>query len=112
VAYSTPQVVYDEVIPAFAKTPEGRDVASRPPSARPGEQSRAVEAGLAGPMSCPFSIEPDIERLVKAGLVAKSWQEAPHDGLVTTSVVSFIVRKGNPKTSGPGTTCSSPEWRS
>jgi sulfate transport system substrate-binding protein len=44
-----------------------------------------------------FSIEPDITRLVDAGLVAKDWASKPHNGLVTTSVVSFIVRKGNPK---------------
>jgi sulfate transport system substrate-binding protein len=29
--------------------------------------------------------------------VDPGWRDAPHDGLVTTSVVSFIVRKGNPK---------------
>ena len=36
-------------------------------------------------------------RLVDAGLVAKDWANTPSKGLVTTSVVSFIVRKGNPK---------------
>ena len=96
VAYSTPQVVYDEVIPAFAKTPEGEGVRFKTSFGASGEQSRAVEAGLKADV-VSFSIEPDIERLVEAGLVEKTWQQAPHDGLVTTSVVSFIVRKGNPK---------------
>ena len=36
-------------------------------------------------------------RLVKAGLVAADWADTPSKGLVTTSLVSFIVRKGNPK---------------
>ncbi len=36
-------------------------------------------------------------RLVEAGLVDAGWADTPTDGLVTTSVVSFIVRKGNPK---------------
>jgi sulfate/thiosulfate transport system substrate-binding protein len=36
-------------------------------------------------------------RLVDAGLVGKDWNATPNKGLVTTSVVSFIVRKGNPK---------------
>jgi sulfate/thiosulfate transport system substrate-binding protein len=44
-----------------------------------------------------FSVEPDVTRLVDAGLVASDWNKKPHDGLVTTSVVAFIVRKGNPK---------------
>ena len=44
-----------------------------------------------------FSIEPDMTRLVDAGLVGEGLERHPHKGLVTTSVVSFIVRKGNPK---------------
>ena len=36
-------------------------------------------------------------RLVDAGLVGDDWQATPSKGLVTTSVVSFVVRKGNPK---------------
>lgn len=96
VAYSTPQVVYDEVIPAFAKTPAGSGVGFKTSFGASGEQSRAVEAGLPADV-VSFSIEPDITRLVKAGLVAADWNTKPHAGLVTTSVVSFIVRKGNPK---------------
>ena len=44
-----------------------------------------------------FSLEPDMDRLVKAGLVDSNWADTPSKGLVTTSLVSFIVRKGNPK---------------
>src|SRR3954449_6413939 len=36
-------------------------------------------------------------RLVDAGLVAKDWAETPTKGLVSRSVVSLVVRKGNPK---------------
>ena len=37
-------------------------------------------------------------RLVDAGLVDGGWKEATDtEGLVTTSLVSFVVRKGNPK---------------
>ena len=96
VAYSTPQVVYDEVIPAFRRTAAGSDVSFKTSFGASGEQSRAVEAGLDADV-VSFSIEPDITRLVKAGLVGDAWADAPHDGLVTTSVVAFIVRKGNPK---------------
>jgi sulfate transport system substrate-binding protein len=99
VAYSTPEVVYGEIIPAFERTPEGRGVAFKTSFGASGEQSRAVEAGLPADV-VSFSIEPDVERLMEADLLASRWSEAPHDGLVTTSVVSFIVRKGNPKDIG------------
>jgi len=96
VAYSTPQVVYDEIIPAFQKTGSGEGVGFKSSFGASGEQSRAVEAGLKADV-VSFSIEPDMTRLVDAGLVAKDWASTPTKGLVTTSVVSFIVREGNPK---------------
>ena len=96
VAYSTPQVVYDEIIPEFQKTGSGEGVGFKSSFGASGEQSRAVEAGLKADV-VSFSIEPDITRLVDAGLVGKDWASKPHKGLVTTSVVSFIVREGNPK---------------
>jgi sulfate/thiosulfate transport system substrate-binding protein len=92
VAYSTPQVVYDEVIPQFAKTAAGKGVSFKTSYGPSGDQSRAVEAGQKADV-VTFSLEPDLDRLVKDGLVANGaggkW--------VTTSVVTFIVRKGNPK---------------
>jgi sulfate/thiosulfate transport system substrate-binding protein len=96
VAYSTPEVVYDEIIPDFQKSPHGKGVQFKTSFGASGEQSRAVEGGLPADV-VSFSIEPDMERLVEAGLVDAGWKQAEHDGLVTTSVVSFIVRKGNPK---------------
>jgi sulfate/thiosulfate-binding protein len=97
VAYSTPEVVYDEIIPDFKKTPEGANVSFKTSFGASGEQSRAVEAGLKADI-VSFSIEPDTTRLVKAGLVDEAWKsQTSSDGLVTTSLVSFIVRKGNPK---------------
>jgi sulfate/thiosulfate transport system substrate-binding protein len=96
VAYSTPEVVYDEIIPDFQKTPDGKGVQFKTSFGASGEQSRAVEAGLPADV-VSFSIEPDMSRLVDAGLVEKGWKGTPSKGLVTTSVVSFIVRKGNPE---------------
>jgi sulfate transport system substrate-binding protein len=96
VAYSTPQVVYDEIIPEFQKTGAGEGVGFKSSFGASGEQSRAVEAGLKADV-VTFSTEPDMTRLVDAGLVGKDWNATPNKGLVTTSVVSFIVRKGNPK---------------
>jgi sulfate transport system substrate-binding protein len=96
VAYSTPQVVYDEIIPGFNTTDAGNGVTVQTSFGASGEQSRNVEAGLEADV-VTFSIEPDVTRLVTAGLVAEDWNAGPNRGLVTTSLVSFIVRKGNPK---------------
>ena len=96
VAYSTPQVVYDEIIPDFQGTAEGKGVEVKGSYGASGDQSRAVEAGQKADV-VTFSTEPDMTRLVKAGLVADDWNAGPNKGLVTTSVVTFVVRKGNPK---------------
>ena len=96
VAYSTPQVVYDEVIPGFRDTAAGKGVSFSESFGASGDQSRAVESGLAADVVA-FSLEPDMTRLVKAGLVADDWAANAHKGLVSKSVVSLIVRKGNPK---------------
>jgi sulfate/thiosulfate-binding protein len=96
VAYSTPQVVYDQVIPAFQQTAAGKGVTFSQSYGASGDQSRAVESGLSADV-VTFSLAPDMDRLVKDGLVDKSWASTPTQGLVSKSVVSLIVRKGNPK---------------
>jgi sulfate/thiosulfate transport system substrate-binding protein len=96
VAYSTPEVVYDEIEPLFQKTGAGEGVGFKSSFGASGEQSRAVEAGLKADV-VSFSLAPDMDRLVKAGLVDSNWADTPSKGFVTTSLVSFIVRKGNPK---------------
>jgi sulfate/thiosulfate transport system substrate-binding protein len=96
VAYSTPEVVYEEIIPAFERTEAGAGIGFRTSFGASGDESRAVEAGQRADV-VSFSTEPDVTRLVDAGLVSPDWNKKGHDGLVTTSVVAFIVRKGNPK---------------
>jgi sulfate/thiosulfate-binding protein len=92
VAYSTPEVVYDQVIPQFQKTEAGAGVGFKTSYGASGDQSRAVEAGQKADV-VTFSLEPDLDRLVKAGLVS----DGAKGKWVSTSVVTFIVRKGNPK---------------
>jgi sulfate/thiosulfate transport system substrate-binding protein len=96
VAYSTPQEAYEEIIPAFQKTPQGKGVEFEQSYGASGEQSRAVEAGLPADV-VEFALDSDITRLVDAGLVDSSWNQNQYKGIVTDSVVSFVVRKGNPK---------------
>src|SRR5437764_6184907 len=96
VAYSTPQGVFEKLIPAFQATPAGKGVSFKQSYGPSGEQSRAVSNGLHADV-VNFSLEPDVEKLVKAGLVPASWNQNATHGFVTDSVAVIIVRKGNPK---------------
>jgi len=97
VAYSTPQEAYEEgIIPAFQKTPDGDGVDVSTSFGGSGDQSRAVEAGQPADVVA-FSLEPDITREVDAGLVSADWNKNQYKGIVTDSVVTLVVRKGNPK---------------
>jgi sulfate/thiosulfate transport system substrate-binding protein len=96
VAYSTPKEAYAEIIPAFAKTAQGKGVSFDQSYGSSGEQARAVEGGLAADVVA-LSLEPDVNKLVDAKLVDAAWNQDSYDGFVTNSVVSFAVRKGNPK---------------
>jgi sulfate transport system substrate-binding protein len=96
VAYSTPKEAYGELIPAFNKTTAGKGAEFTQSYGASGDQSRAVESGLAASVVA-FSLEPDITRLVDAGLVDKNWNANATKGMVTNSVVVLTVRKGNPK---------------
>jgi sulfate transport system substrate-binding protein len=96
VAYSTPQVVYDEVLPRFAATPQGKGVGIAESFGPSGDQSRAVADGLKADV-VSFSLQPDMERLVQKGLVARDYAAARNRGLVSRSVVVFVVRRGNPE---------------
>src|SRR5436190_21181498 len=107
VAYSTPQAAYKDIIKAFQKTPEGKNVTFTESYGASGDQSRAVVAGLPADV-VEFSLAPDMDRVVKAGLVDASWTQGQYGstnsttagtykGDVTDSVVVIATRKGNPK---------------
>ena len=96
VAYAVPKPGFDKLIPAFEKTDAGKDVAFTQSYGPSGDQSRKVESGLSTDI-VNFSVEPDVTRLVKAGLVAPDWNADEHKGIPFGSVVTIVVRKGNPK---------------
>jgi sulfate transport system substrate-binding protein len=96
VAYSTPKEAYGQLIPAFQKTVAGKGVSFSQSYGASGEQSRAVAAGLPADLVA-FSLAPDVSALVQKHLVAQSWNKDKYHGMVTRSVVVFIVRDGNPK---------------
>lgn len=97
VAYSTPEEAYTgDLEPAFNSSPEGEGVEFSNSFGSSGDQSRAVEAGQPGDV-VHLSLEPDVTRLVEAGLVSGDWNQNEYDGIVQDSVVVFAVRPGNPK---------------
>jgi sulfate transport system substrate-binding protein len=97
VAYSTPQTLYEDTIePAFQETSKGADIEFSNSFGASGDQSRAVEAGQPADL-VHLSIEPDMARLVDAGLVAEDWADNEYGGILQNSVVVFTVRAGNPE---------------
>ncbi|WP_407445773.1 sulfate ABC transporter substrate-binding protein [Rhodococcus sp. (in: high G+C Gram-positive bacteria)] len=95
-AYAVPKVGYDLLIPAFEDTEAGTDVAFQQSYGASGDQSRKVRDGAAADF-VNFSVEPDITRLVEAGLVDEAWDENAYGGVPFGSVVTIVVREGNPK---------------
>ncbi len=96
VAYSTPRESFAKIIPAFQKTNAGRDVDFSQSYGASGEQARAVIAGLDADI-VNLSLEPDVSALVRAGVVRRGWNRDRYHGMVTNSLVVFVVRDGNPK---------------
>ena len=91
-----PKVGYDKLIPAFQATEAGKGVQFQQSYGASGDQSRKVEAGAEADF-VNFSVEPDITRLVDAGLVDAGWNSNEHQGIPFGSVVTIVVREGNPK---------------
>src|SRR3954451_18708229 len=96
VAYSTPKDAYGKIISAFQKTKAGNGTDFSQSYGASGDQARAVAAGLKADVVA-LSLAPDIDMLVGKGLVPKNWAANSHKGIVSDSVVVFVVRDGNPK---------------
>ncbi|WP_246394835.1 extracellular solute-binding protein [Corynebacterium anserum] len=101
VAYAVPKVGFDRVIPAFRATEAGHSVGFAESYGASGDQSRKVVRHVPTDV-VNFSVEPDITRLVKAGVVDENWRndipgDASHKAVPFGSVVTFVTRKGNPK---------------
>jgi sulfate transport system substrate-binding protein len=95
VGFSVLKTANEPVIADFQKTDAGKDVKFTTSYGASGDQSRAVAGGLHAD-EVHLSLEPDVSKLVDAGLVAKDWNQTPTQGILTDSEVVFLVRKGNP----------------
>jgi sulfate/thiosulfate-binding protein len=96
VAYSTPKEAYAKIIDAFGKTNAGENTSFTQSYSGSTEQANAVNAGLPADVVA-LSLEPDIKLLVNKGKVAGNWSKGKYHGMVTDSIVVFVVRDGNPK---------------
>lgn len=96
VGFAVPEAANEAIAAEFNRTDEGKGVKFSGSYGASGDQSRKVEAGAEADY-VHFSIEPDVTRLVDAGLVAEDWNTGPTKGIVSRSVAVLVVPKGNPK---------------
>lgn len=98
-AYTTPREAYGKIIPIFQEfwfTETGQRVIFEESYLGSGAQSRAVVDGFEADVVA-LSLEADVNRIQNAGLITHDWKQGEYKGIVTTSVVSFAVREGNPQ---------------
>src|SRR3954470_24579308 len=91
VGYSIPTTVFPKLEAAY-----GNGVSFSNSFAASEVQSKAVAAGLPADV-VNFSITTDVDRLVQSKLVDKNWAAGKYHGIVSKSVVVFVLRNGNPK---------------
>jgi sulfate transport system substrate-binding protein len=98
-AYTTPREAYVEIIPLFQAywlEETGQEVTFQESYLGSGAQSRAVEGGFEADIVA-LSLERDVTRLVDAELITHDWQDNDYNGMVSTSLVTLLVRPGNPR---------------
>ena len=96
VGYSIPTTVFPKLQAAYSATAQGSGVKFTDSFAASEVQSKAVAAGLPADV-VNFSITTDMDRLVQSKQVDKTWANNKYNGVVSKSVVVFVLRNGNPK---------------
>ncbi|HET7012113.1 MAG TPA: sulfate ABC transporter substrate-binding protein [Anaerolineales bacterium] len=97
-AYTTPREAYGEILPLFQAywlERTGQAIAFEQSYLGSGAQSRAVVEGFEADVVA-LSLQADVARIQDAGLITHDWTQAPNAGMVSTSIVAFAVRAGNP----------------
>jgi sulfate transport system substrate-binding protein len=95
VGFAVPEAANTAIQEEFVQTPEGEGVDFETSYGASGDQSRAVVEGLEADY-VHFSVTSDVTRLVDEGLVADTWDDGENKGVVSSSIVVFAVRPGNP----------------
>ncbi|MCC3375567.1 sulfate ABC transporter substrate-binding protein [Cohnella sp. REN36] len=97
-AYSVAKDALQELMPLFrqewlAKT--GQDVRFQESYEASGTQARSIVGGFKADVAV-LSLEGDMDKIAKAGLMDASWKKGTDGGMVTRSIVVMGTRKGNP----------------
>jgi sulfate/thiosulfate-binding protein len=99
-AYSTVYDTYGKLISAFQdkwKTDHnGQSVIFQTSFGASTTQAQNVANGF-GADVVALSLAPDVDIIQKAGLITHDWHQDTDGGIVSTTVVGFDVRPGNPK---------------
>jgi sulfate transport system substrate-binding protein len=101
VSYDPTREFYQEINAAFARhwrAKTGQAIAIRQSHGGSGKQARSVIDGLEADV-VTLALGYDIDAIARhGGLIAAGWQaRLPHNSTPYTSVIVFLVRKGNPK---------------
>ncbi|WP_274652055.1 sulfate ABC transporter substrate-binding protein [Paenibacillus humicola] len=97
--YSTIKDEFEAIFPLFQKEWQdktGQKVEFKESYQGSGSQARNITNGFEADIAA-LSLEGDIDKIVKAGLITHDWKSAPHGGMITDSIAVFGVRSGNPK---------------
>jgi sulfate transport system substrate-binding protein len=99
-AYSTPREAYGKIISAFKSAwkdeHDGQEVIFQESYDASTLQASRVVGGYPADIVA-LSLGPDVDEIADAGLITHDWTQESDGGMVTTSVVVFDVRPGNPK---------------
>lgn len=100
VSYDPTRELYQDFDASFArvwKAKTGQDVQVRQSHGGSGKQARSVIDGLEADV-VTLALSYDVDAVQKAGLIAEGWQKRlPGNSAPYTSVIVFLVRKGNPR---------------
>jgi sulfate/thiosulfate-binding protein len=98
-AYSTPREVYGKIISAFQaqwkETHNDQNVIFQESYGGSTTQAQNVINGFEADVVA-LSLGPDVDTIADAGLITHDWTSAPDGGMVSSSIVVFDVRPGNP----------------
>jgi sulfate/thiosulfate-binding protein len=98
-AYSTPREAYGKIISAFKadwkERHDGQELIFQESYDGSTLQASRVVGGYEADVVA-LSLGPDVDEITDAGLITHAWTQEADGGMVTTSVVVFDVRPGNP----------------
>jgi sulfate/thiosulfate transport system substrate-binding protein len=99
-AYSTPREVYGKIIPAFQAIwkdqHNDQNVIFQESYGGSTTQAQNVINGFEADVVA-LSLAPDVDAIAEAGLITHDWTATADGGMLSSSVVVFDVRPGNPE---------------